>query len=159
MDAVLYMEKTGCQWRQLPHDFPKWSAVKSFYYRAVASGLWERLRKLLVEKGRMDAGRNPEPTYAIIDSQRTKTMYNAKGRGIDGEKKKKTKGRKRHIATDTMGHLLAIVVHASNIHDTVGGKTVYDSTLKAYPSIEGFCADMGYRGDLCRVGCVKRLAV
>jgi putative transposase len=81
------MEKTGCQWRQLPHDFPKWSTVKSFYYRAVESGLWERMRALLVEKSRKDAGRKPEPTYGIIDSQSTKTMYNANGFGIDGGKK------------------------------------------------------------------------
>lgn len=89
IDAVLYIEKTGCQWRQLPHDFPKWSTVKSFYYRAVESGLWEKLRALLVEKSRVDNGRKPEPTYAIIDSQSTKTQYNADDRGIDGGKKQK----------------------------------------------------------------------
>ena len=89
IDAVLYMEKTGCQWRQLPHDFPRWSTVKSFYYRAVESGLWERLRALLVEKSRVDAGRRPEPTYGIIDSQSAKTQYKADGRGIDGGKKRK----------------------------------------------------------------------
>ena len=89
INAVFYMEKTGCQWRQLPHDFPKWSTVKSFYYRAKASGLWERMRALLVTKSRVDAGRKPEPTYGIIDSQSTKTMYNAEERGIDGGKKRK----------------------------------------------------------------------
>ena len=89
IDAVFYIEKTGCQWRQLPNDFPKWSTVKSFYYRAVDSGLWEKLRALLVKKSRIDAGRNPEPTYSIIDSQSAKTMYNASGRGIDGGKKRK----------------------------------------------------------------------
>ena len=89
IDAVLYIEKTGCQWRQLPHDFPKWNAVKSFYYRAVESGLWERLRALLVEKSRIEAGREPKPSYCIIDSQSAKTMYNADNRGIDGGKKRK----------------------------------------------------------------------
>ena len=89
INAVFYIEKTGCQWRQLPHDFPKWSTVKSFYYRAKASGLWERMRALLVTKSRVDAGRKPEPTYGIIDSQSTKTMYDAEERGIDGEKKRK----------------------------------------------------------------------
>jgi len=89
INAVLYIEKTGCQWRQLPHDFPKWNTVKSFYYRAVDSGLWERLRAVLVEKSRIDAGRNPEPSYSIIDSQSAKTMYAADERGIDGGKKRK----------------------------------------------------------------------
>jgi len=89
IDAVFYIEKTGCQWRQLPHDFPKWSTVKSFYYRAVESGLWERMRMLLVEKSRVDAGRKANPTYGIIDSQSTKTMYNADEIGFDGGKKRK----------------------------------------------------------------------
>jgi putative transposase len=89
VDAVLYIEKTGCQWRQLPHDFPKWSTVKSFYYRAKDNGLWERMRALLVEMSRTDAGRNPKPICGVIDSQSTKTMYCAEGRGIDGGKKRK----------------------------------------------------------------------
>jgi putative transposase len=89
INAVFYMEKTGCQWRQLPHGFPKWSTVKSFYYRAKAGGLWERMRALLVAKSRVDAGRKSEPTYGIIDSQSTKTMYDAEERGIDGGKKRK----------------------------------------------------------------------
>jgi putative transposase len=89
INAVFYLENTGCQWRQLPHDFPKWSTVKSFYYRAKERGLWEKTRMLLVEKSRVDAGRKPKPTYGIIDSQSTKTMYNADERGIDGGKKRK----------------------------------------------------------------------
>ena len=89
IDAVLYIEKTGCQWRQLPHDFPGWNTVTSFYYRAIESGLWERLLALLVEKVRVEAGRALETTYGIIDSQSAKTMYNAYDRGIDGGKKRK----------------------------------------------------------------------
>ena len=89
IDAVLYIEKTGCQWRQLPHDFPKWSAVKSFYYRAVRSGLWDKMNALLVEETRKAAGRSAVPTYAIIDSQSAKTTGAAEERGIDGGKKRK----------------------------------------------------------------------
>ena len=91
IDAVFYMEKTGYQWRQLPHEFPKWSTVKSFYYRAKESGLWEKLCALLVERSRIDTGRRPESTYGIIDSQSTKTQYNAENRGIDGEKNERPK--------------------------------------------------------------------
>lgn len=64
----------------------------------------------------------------------------------EGLMAEKTKGRKRHIVTDTMGHLLAVTVHAANIHDTVGGGDVYDRAIKSYPTIKGVCADMGYRG-------------
>jgi len=50
VDAVLYVNKTGCQWRQLPKDFPKWTAVHAFYQRATASGLWDKMLDLLVKK-------------------------------------------------------------------------------------------------------------
>ena len=58
---------------------------------------------------------------------------------------KKVKGRKRHIVTDTMGHLLCVKVHAANIHDTIAGGEVFQGALEKYPSIKGCCADAGYR--------------
>lgn len=82
------------------------------------------------------------PTYSLIDSQSVKTTGAADERGIDGGKK--TKGRNRHIVTDTMGHLLAVIVHA-NIHDTVAGGNVLKKAIVSYPSQKGVCADAGYR--------------
>jgi len=61
---------------------------------------------------------------------------------------KKVKGRKRHIVTDIMGNILAVDVHAANIHDTVGGCVVLEDALWKYPSIDGACADEGYRKTL-----------
>ena len=87
VNAVLYFEKTGCQWRLLPHDFPPFPTVWSFYRRAKLSGLWERILCDLVEKTRVNAGRNPEPSYGIIDSQSVKTTSSSEQRGIDGGKK------------------------------------------------------------------------
>lgn len=58
---------------------------------------------------------------------------------------KKVKGRKRHIVTDTQGHLLHVNVHAANIHDTVSGCKTFEEALKKYPSLKGVCADAGYR--------------
>lgn len=89
VEAVLYLVDNGCKWRALPHDFPKWNAVKSFYYRAVASGLWEKIMAYLVRETRKNAGRNESPSYALIDSQSVKTAYNAENRGYDGGKKRK----------------------------------------------------------------------
>lgn len=65
MDEVLYLVKTGCQWRQLPHDFPKWSSVKSFYYRALASGLWEKMRSLLLKRVELTMVANPNRPMAL----------------------------------------------------------------------------------------------
>jgi len=89
MDAVLYFVKTGCQWRHLPHDFPPYSTVHSFYRRARKSGLWDKILEHLVEKTRKDAGRSPNPTYALIDSQSVKTTSASDERGMDGGKKQK----------------------------------------------------------------------
>ena len=89
VNAVLYLVKTGCQWRQLPHDFPPVFTVHSFYRRARLSGLWDRILNYLVKLTREKARRNPNPTYAIIDSQSVKTISANEKRGFDGGKKRK----------------------------------------------------------------------
>ncbi|WP_346766954.1 IS5 family transposase [Wielerella bovis] len=94
-------------------------------------------------KKRLANNKQAMPTYAIIDSQSVKTAAVAQDKGFDGGKK--IKGRKRHIAVDTMGNLLAVVVHAANIHDTKAGIFVAQKAFETYPSLKGFCADAAYR--------------
>lgn len=89
VNAVLYLVDNGCKWRALPHDFPPYSTVHSFYRRARISGLWEKVLDIIVERTRKEAGREPGPTYALVDSQSVKTTYASEGRGIDGGKKQK----------------------------------------------------------------------
>ena len=89
VNAIFYLTKTGCQWRQLPNDFPSWKTVNTFYRRMKKKGIWETMMQDLVKKGRVQAGRNPDPTYALIDSQSVKTTNKAEARGIDGGKKGK----------------------------------------------------------------------
>lgn len=86
---MLYREKTGCQWRFLPKDFPLYSTVHSFYRRARLDGAWERVNDALVKITRKNAGRNESPTYAIIDSQSAQTTAANDERGFDGGKKRK----------------------------------------------------------------------
>ena len=87
VNAVLYLNKTGCQWRLLPNDFPQYATVWSFYRRAVISGLWEKIMGRLVEKSRVKAGRSVTPSYSLIDSQSVKTTSASEERGFDGVKK------------------------------------------------------------------------
>ena len=89
VDAVLYVTKTGCQWRQLPQEFPPWQTVYSFFRRAKRSGIWQQVLRDLVEKSRTRMGRHPLPTYGILDSQSVKTTSASEDRGIDGGKKGK----------------------------------------------------------------------
>ena len=87
VEAVLYLKDNGCKWRALPHDFPKWSTVKSFYYRAIEDGTWEKVMQYLVKQTRKKAGRDETPTYGLIDSQSVKTVYASDERGFDDGKK------------------------------------------------------------------------
>ena len=89
VNAVRYINKTGCQWELLPNDYPPYKTVSSFYVRAKRAGLWEEMNDLLVKLVREQDGRSPEPTYALVDSQSAKTVYASEERGIDGGKKRK----------------------------------------------------------------------
>ena len=87
VNAVLYVTKTGCQWRMLPKDFPPCWTVYDFFRRMRNNGVWEQINDLLVRKTRKNAGRSPNPTYALIDSQSARTTSASDERGIDGGKK------------------------------------------------------------------------
>lgn len=87
VNAVLYVLDNGIKWRNLPHDFPPWQTVYSFYSRAAKSGLWDEISQFLVEITRQIENRNAQPSYAIIDSQSVKTIGASEDRGLDGGKK------------------------------------------------------------------------
>ena len=147
VEAVFYITRTGCQWRALPKEFPPWASVYSFFKRVRQRDIWLQVLEKLVAKSRKKQGKITPPSYAIIDSQSVKTTAAAKQTiGIDGGKK--IKGRKRHIVVDTLGHLLHVKVYKANVHDTKSGAAVFDSTLLKYPSLQGVCADAGYRGTM-----------
>ena len=89
VEAVLYVVHTGCQWRMLPHDYPPYTAVWSFYRRARLNGTWNQMLRHLVKITRKNAGRNENPSYALIDSQSVKSVGRGEKRGYDGGKKRK----------------------------------------------------------------------
>ena len=89
VNAIFYIIKTGCQWRFLPKNFPPYSTVRSFYWRAKQKGIWEKMMRDLVEKSRISMDRNPSPSHSLIDSQSVKTTGKAKDKGTHGGKKDK----------------------------------------------------------------------
>ncbi|MCH5352155.1 MAG: transposase [Acutalibacter sp.] len=89
VNAVPYFVDNGCKWRNLPHDFAPYTTVANFYYGAIRSGLWEKIRAALVERVRTDAGRNADPSYTIIDSQSVKPPQPRKNAGLTEGKNKR----------------------------------------------------------------------
>ena len=89
VNAVLYLVDSGCKWRQLPHDFPNWKTVYSFFRRANDKELWEKILRHTVRVTREKAGKDPNPTYALIDSQSVKTAYASEQVDYDKGKKRK----------------------------------------------------------------------
>jgi len=153
-NALFYLLKTGCQWRMLPADFAPWNTVYYYYRQWKKNGLIEEIHEALRNLVRKKAGRHESPSAACIDSRSVKTTRSGgECRGVDGGKK--TKGRKHHIVTDTLGLLLVVVVHAANVHDSKAALDVINRLKGRFNRLSKIFADGGYRGEL--VDNVKRI--
>lgn len=148
VEAILYVDRTGCSWRSLPHDFPPWDTIYWYFKRWNAEGTTDRIHDALRAAVRDRAGRDPMASAGIVDSQSVKAAdtVGASSRGYDAGKK--INGRKRHIVTDTLGLLVVVLVTAASLQDRDGGRLVLNRARMKMPSIVLVWADGGYAGKL-----------
>jgi putative transposase len=145
LNAVFYLLKSGCQWRMLPDGFPPWQTVYYHFRKWRRLNLLQRLCDRIRRAARVAAGRDPSPSAAVIDTQSVATeRQGGPSRGRDPNKQ--VSGRKRHVIVDTLGLLLAVVVHPANENDGQSAPFVLKRLLGKVPRLEVIFADSGYEG-------------
>ena len=155
VNAILYVNRTGIAWEYLPHDLPPYKTVYDYYARWAKDGTTESIHDTLRRQVRTAAGRSEEPTAAIMDAQSIRTSGNVaeSSQGIDAGKK--IKGRKRHIATDTLGLLLVVLVTAASVQDTTGGRDVVSELAARHPGVVTAWAGSGYQRSVIELGAAR----
>jgi len=165
LNAIFYVVRTACQWRNLPKDFAPWRTVYHYFRRWKRTGLWEAIHTHLREHLRQVEGRKRQPSAAIIDSQSVKSTECSDQRGFDAGKK--VNGRKRHLLVDTLGLVLRVRVLPASLQDREGARPLLETFFRrqAWRRVKHLWADGGYAGALvqwawrrwrCTVEIVKR---
>lgn len=142
LNAIRYMVRSGCEWRMLPIHFAPWQTVYWWFRRFVRQFLFRTIHDVVLMIDRERAGRNAQPSAAVVDSQSIKAPAAGGTRGFDGGKK--IVGRKRHIAVDINGRLLMVNLTTADISDSAGAQLILETIRKRWPWIKHLFADGAY---------------
>ncbi len=146
-NGLRWLVRTGAQWRMLPHDFPRWDAVYQQTQRWLRAGCFEAIAHDLRLLLRLAAGRTGQPSAVILDGRTVQsTPESGAGAGYDGHKRRK--GRKAHVAVDTLGHLLAAVITPANEQERAQVAELAAQVQQVTgETVELAYVDQGYTGD------------
>jgi putative transposase len=143
INAIWYLARTGCQWRYLPKSFPNWKTVYTVFRRFREAGIWQKIHDALCRLTRKKQGKKVTPSAGIIDSQSVDTTeVGGDARGYDAAKN--VSGRKRHIIVDTLGLIMAVVIHAADIQDQHGAKLAIESLGDRFKRLLVIFGDSAY---------------
>ena len=134
LNGIFYITRGGCAWRMMPTDLPPWSTCYDYFYKWRNDGTWAKVNDALRTQVRHKDGRPKSPSLGIIDSQSVKTTERGGPHGKDAHKK--VNGRKRHLVVDTLGMVVAAVVHSAGIQDRDGAKPVLKKLVGRFPRLE-----------------------
>ncbi|MGH3468346.1 MAG: transposase, partial [Thermocrispum sp.] len=133
LDTIFYVLHAGCQRRMVPHGLaPRWVAYRR-YRTWAGGGAWDTVHDGLRAHVRVAAGREPDPSAAVLDAQSIKSSEGGEARGFDMGKK--TTGRKRHLVVDTLGLLLVVVDTSASVQDRPGGRRILERLVAHLPGI------------------------
>ena len=142
IDTILFVLRSGCQWRMVPRDLAPWWVAYRWFRSWSRDGTWQRVHDALRDRVRAAAGRDRQPSAAVIDAQSVRTAEGGRARGYDAGKR--VTGRKRHILVDTLGLLLAVAVTSASLQDRHGARRLLQSRRSALPGLGLIWADGGY---------------
>ncbi|GAA1026116.1 IS5-like element ISSco3 family transposase [Virgisporangium ochraceum] len=159
VNAIFYQNRTGCQWAYVPHDLPPTSATYYYFLSWRDDGTDQQIHDLLRCQAREKAGRNEDPTAVVLDTQLIRAANHVPAATTGKDAAKKVPGRKRVLAVDALGLIIAVVVMAAPAADNQIGVALVDRVVEHTPTVTKAWVDAGFKDDVQIHGAVNGIDV